>query len=239
MNANRAGFFFLLLLAAPMLLRAQDTPVIGQAYDLELSDGTRLKNAIYRGKKDTSDSFEVKSVVGLLQLRDYRVLPPHRPLGFMLTAAMQYQAVYDQKHLGFNEAIAGVASLSLPVFSVAPAYIPRLFTSAGFTRFSGSKALLSGPEATAGLNWLVQLAHAHFLFINLSAGAGFYRLLNQSLAETFTQNTFIAVGEAGYALRFARWGLTLSYIQQYVHDLKLPLNAGGIRFGAVYFGGNA
>ena len=45
--------------------------------------------------------------------------------------------------------------------------------------------------------------------------------------------------EAQDALRFARWGLTLSYIQQYVHDLKLPLNAGGIRFGAVYFGGNA
>lgn len=233
-----ASIFCLCLLVAPITIAAQGAPVIGQAYDLELSDGTRLKNAVYRGVKDGADAFELKSVVGLLQLKAYRVLPAERRQGLMAMAGMQYLLPYDQKQLGFSESLSGQLSVSLPLLRESPAWVPRLWAGAGFTRFSGSKALLSGPEISAGPAWLLTLTQNHHLFLNLSAGAGFYRLFNQSLNETFSQNTFIALAEAGYALRLARWGVSLSYVQQYIHDSRLPLNAGGIRFAAVYFGGN-
>ncbi len=227
----------LLSLAAPPLVAAEG--VIGESYELELTDGTRLKNAVYRGKKDGGDAFELQSVVGVILIKDYRIVEPARRGALMLAASAQYLRPFNQQHLAFNEALAGTLTASIPVFATESAGWPRLSGHAGFTRLAGDKALLSGPEIGAGPGWLVPLNSRHHVFFHAIAGAGFYRLLNQNLGETFAQNTLILVAEAGYLLRLQKWGIALSYVQQYIHDEKLPVTAGGVRIGAVYFGGNA
>lgn len=233
-----AVYFFLLTAA---LNAAAPTLVVGQSYELELADGSRLHRAVYRGKEGGHDLFELTSIVGNVKLADFKIIETRRPAGWLIAAGISAALPLNQADLGFSQGLGGQLGGSIPVFSSGAFWLPRLTGAAGFLRYSGSKALLSGPDVMAGPGWLLVLGDAqrHWLQLTALAGAGFYQLLNQNIGQTFAQNTFVATLEAGYLYRFARWGAGLSYVQQYIHDEKLPFTAGGLKFVFVYFGGDA
>ncbi len=211
----------------------------GELYDLELPDGSRLNGAVYRGQEAGTDSFELASVVGRIRLKNYRIIPRQKPTPWYVTAAPAYLLPLNQQQLGFSQAFGFNLAGSIPIFSSTNFLIPRGVVAAGFTRYSGSKAMLSGPELIAGPGWVLPLGRASrfFVVINFMAGAAFYELLNTSLNQTFSQTTFLGTAELGVGIRLSEWGVICSYVQNYVHDEKLPLTSGGVRFGAVYFGG--
>jgi hypothetical protein len=229
-----------LLLALPALVRAQEL-IPGQSYDLELKDGSRLNGAVYRGQQDRIARFELPSVVGELRLKEYRVVQPQKQLPWLLTITPGLQLPINQRELGFTHALGIELTGNLPVFRNAHFALPRLALLAGFSRYTGSKALLSGPEIAAGPGWLLPLGNSErwFALFHLTAGAAFYELLNVNINQTFSQTTFLAAAEVGLVVRRAHWGVILSYVQSYLYDEKLPLFSGGVRLGAVYFGGKA
>lgn len=213
----------------------------GQAYDLELPDGSRLNGAVYRGVEAGVDSFELVSVVGRVRLKEYRVVPRQKPLPWFIMAAPAYYLPLNQQQLGFSQALGINLAGSIPIFARSNFLIPRAVVSAGFTRYLGNKALLSGPELAAGPGWLIPLSKTarFFAVFTLTAGTAFYELLNTNLNRTFSETTFLGTAELGVGIYLARWGVICSYVQNYVYDEKLPLFSGGVRVAAVYFGGNA
>lgn len=225
----------LLLFFTGAVLAEALTP--GGTYVLELPDGSRLHGAVYRGQEAGVDSFELASVVGTVRLRKYRVLPPAKKMPWLLAATPGFQLPLNQPELGFSHGLNMQLSANTPLFEGAHAALPRLAVSAGFSRYSGSKALLSGPEFAAGPGWMMALGKRWFALLNLAAGAAFYELLNLNMNEKFSQTTLIAAAELGLGLHLSEWGLVCSYVQNYVHDEKLPLLTAGVRIGAVYFGG--
>ena len=228
----------LVLLACSSLVAEKLTP--GETYTLELADGSRLHSAVYRGVEAGVDSFELASVVGRVRLKEYRVARPPAKIPWMLAIAPGYELPLNQKELGFTQGLAIHLTGSAPLFGDAHLAIPRVVANAGFSRYSGSKALLSGPELALGPGWLLPLGtSAWFALFHLTAGTAFYELLNVNLNQTFTQTTFVANAELGFGRRMSGWGITCSYVQSYLYDEKLPLVSGGVSIGAVYFGGNA
>jgi hypothetical protein len=215
--------------------------VPGNSYDLELPDGSRLNGAIYRGQEAGADSFEVAALVGRIKPRHYRVLHRPKPLPWLVAAAPAYYIPFNQPELSFSGAIGFNLLASIPVFSGTNFFLPRAAVAAGFTRYSGSRALLSGPELTAGPGWVIPFgSEARFYTaLTLTAGTAFYELLNTNLNQTFSQTTFLGTAEIGLGIRFSEWGVILSYVQNYLYDKNLPLTSGGVRLGAVYFGGKA
>jgi hypothetical protein len=234
----RSALTVFLLLVVP--LSAQEL-IPGQAYELELKDGSRLHGAVYRGQDAGFGSFELTSVVGQVRLKDYRIVNPQKQFPWMLAIAPGLEVPLNQKELGFTHGLGVQLTGNIPVFRNAHFALPRLAVFAGFSRYSGSKALLSGPEIAAGPGWLLPLGNSErwFALFHITAGAAFYELLNVNINQTFSQTTFLAAAELGLGLRVSDWGLICSYVQSYLHDEKLPLVSGGVRFGAVYFGGKA
>lgn len=218
-----------------------ETLTPGETYVLELPDGSRLHGAVYRGQEAGVDSFELSSVIGRVRLKEYRVFPPPKKITWLLAVTPGLQVPLNQKELGFSHGIGVQLAGNIPLFDGAHVAVPRLAVTAGFSRYSGSRALLSGPELAAGPGWILPLGRESrwFALFNLAAGAAFYELLNVNISQTFSQTTFLAAAELGLGLRLSDWGLICSYVQSYVHDEKLPLVSGGLRIGAVYFGGKA
>ncbi|GAB4423900.1 MAG: hypothetical protein OHK0011_04110 [Turneriella sp.] len=219
-------------------IRAQEL-IPGQAYELELTDGSRLNGAVYRGQEAGVDSFELATVVGRVRLKEYRIVQPPKQLSWMLALAPGLHLPLNQKELGFSHGVDVQLAGNIPLFKTPHFALPRLAVVAGFARYSGSKALLYGPDVTAGPGWLIPLGHGQrwFALLHLTAGAAFYELLNVNLNQTFSQTTFLAAAEMGLGLRLSQWGVMCSFAQSFLFDEKLPLVSGGIRISAVYFGG--
>lgn len=232
-------FLLISLLAVYPLVADNLSP--GELYDLELPDGSSLNGAVYRGQEAGADSFELSSVVGRIRLKDYRVVPRQKPQPWYVMAAPAYYLPLNQQQLGFSQALGFNLAGSIPIFSSSNFLTPRAVVAAGITRYSGSKAMLSGPELTAGPGWLIPLGRTSrfFTVFTLTAGTAFYELLNTNLNQTFSQTTFLGAAELGLGIRLSEWGVICSYVQNYVHDEKLPMVSGGVRLGAVYFGGKA
>ncbi|MCS6972361.1 MAG: hypothetical protein N2Z22_07740 [Turneriella sp.] len=234
--------YYFLVLALP-IYAAPLQP--GERYDLELEDGSRIRNAIYRGKKAGWEHFELSS--GLIQLKSFQVLqkqevqkpmqqkPKSTP--WLLALQAGYYLPMNQPHLGFRSGLGMALAASLPIADNP--LLPRLALKAGFSRYSGSRALLSGPEITFGPGWIFFLDSKNRLFMQftLTSGIAFYQLLNLSLEQTYNQSTFLATGDIGFGLRFGRWGILLGYMQNFVYDRNLPLTFGNFHFAATYFGG--
>lgn len=235
------SFRLFCLLVIPLGPLLAETLKSGEAYTLELPDGNRLHGAVYRGQEAGADSFELATVVGRVRLREYRVVQPQKQLPWILAVTPGLQVPLNQKELGFTHGLGVQLAGNIPLFENPHFALPRLALVAGFSRYSGSKALLSGPDIAAGSGWMIPLGNSQrwFALFNLTAGAAFYELLNVNINQTFSQTTFLAAAELGLGLRLSDWGLICSYVQNYLHDEKLPLVSGGVRIGAVYFGGKA
>lgn len=235
MRAARCTVFILFLPAAAFALEP------GAAYDLELRDGSTLRRATFRGHEADGDLFEVASVAGVLRIRDYQVISSPQPRSYLLTVAAAGMLPQNQQQLGFEYGLALQASGAFQIFPAGSTWIPYLVITAGFARFTGSKALLAGPDLGIGPGWFWPLSHdgAHNLHTAATAGSGFYQLLNQNLDQTYRQTTFCATLQFGYMYRTGKWGLSLAYAQQYIYDQNLPLFAGGVRAAVTHFGGGA
>lgn len=234
----RAARCIVILLLLPAVASALDP---GQAYDLELRDGSTLRRAVFRGHEPDGDLFEVASVSGLLRITDYRVIPRTPSHRYMLAVAAGGMRPQNQGQLGFEYGLALQASGAFVLFPGSDPWIPHLVVAAGFARYSGTKALLAGPEVAMGPGWIFPLSQGgvHNLNIAATIGSGFYQLLNQSLDQTYRQTTLCAGLQVGYTYRMGTWGLSLAYAQQYIYDQNLPLFAGGLRAAVTHFGGGA
>lgn len=227
-------FALFFLVAAPLWAKAL---VPGEAYELELSDGSRLVHAVYRGEENGASVFDVAALSGTMRINNYRVIVPRKPLPWAIAIVPGYLVPLNQRELGFTHGLGIAASGSIPILAAKSLLMPRLYTTIGFSRYSGRRALLSGPELTSGPQWILPWGQNFFGTFALAAGVAFYELLNLNLNNTFTQTTLLVSAELGIGWRRAHWGVALSYIQHYIHDEKLPFTTGGIRLGAVYFGG--
>lgn len=217
---------------------AQPVPPLerGQSYTLELPNGSVLRQAVFRSQRVNVYIFDVPGVAEGLALTDFRVVPEPKPRSWLVSAGVSATFPLNQRELGFQQGLSGDLQLVMQVLPRQAVWLPWLSLRAGFLRLDGERALLSGPELSAGPAWLIPLGAGsrHYLYGDLTAGAGFYALLNEKVERTYQQHTFIGQGQIGYLFRQSNWGFLLGWAQQFVYDVHYPLINGGVRMAAVF-----
>ncbi len=207
-----------------------------KSYTLALPNGSVLHEAVFRDQRGNAYVFDIPGVGKNLSLTDFRVVPEPTPRPWLASAGVSAAFPLNQRKLGFQQGIAGDLQFAIQVWPRPAAWLPWLAVRAGFLRLDGERALLSGPELSVGPAWLVPLTKRanHFLYTDLTTGAGFYSLLNEKIKRTYRQHTFIGQGHIGYLFRHGQWGVLLSWAQQFVYDVHYPLVTGGVRVAAVF-----
>jgi len=231
---------FLLWLALPAIHGTHaESPVLvaGMPYDLELDNGSVLRGAVFRERLKESDYFDVAGIGQRLQIHNYRVLPSQQRRAWQATAGFGALRALDQPALGFGAALQFEIQGAVSLWGAAPAAVPQVAARAGFSRLSGDRAILSGPEISAGLLWLVPFERhqRHYLRFGAFAGSGFYELLNRNIDTTYAQTTFLSSVQLGYLYRAGKWGYALQYTHTYFYDTNYPLHAGGVAFAVTHF----
>lgn len=233
----RAACIILLLIAPLPLIAETGNLHAGEKYDLELENGSVLKSALFREHKAGADYFDVPGLGEKLRIQNYRVLPPARPRAWHVSTSFAALAPLDQPALGFNAGLQFGVAGAISLWPAAPSVFPQVAARASFLRLSGDKAILSGPEFSAGPSWHLPLGSSknHNLRAALFAGTGFYELLNRNIESKYSQTTFIATAELGYVYRSGHWGYAASYTHTYFYDTNFPVHAGGIALAITYF----
>lgn len=212
---------------------------VGRRYTLELPNGSILKDCVFQGREGSLSIFEISAAAAPLRLNTYRVVETPKTPPWFIAIAPALLLPQNQRELGFSQGLAIAVTASVPLWQGMTWYVPRLVGLVGFSRYSGSKALLSGPEAMAGPGWMYTFGKRsnYYMALNLTAGAAFYDLLNQKIDATFHQTTFLAAAELGYGYRFGAWAAQMSYAQNFIYDSNFPFTTGAVRLAVVYFGG--
>lgn len=210
--------------------------VIGQAYHLKLPNGSELKDAVFKGNEGGVSLFEIPTVLGPLRLKEFSLVTEKKAAPWIISLSPEVLIPQNQRELGFSQGLGLHLAASYPFWRTP--FAPRLAASLGIVRYTGSRALLSGPEATAGPGWVIPFGKKqdHFIAVNLYAGYAFYALFNQALSETFQQTTFLGAIEVGYGYRYTQWAFLMSYSQNYIYDSNFPFTTGAVRFSVAYFG---
>lgn len=212
----------------------------GQSYTLELPNGSILRQAVFRSQRVNVYIFDVPGLGEGLALTEFTVLPEPKSRAWLISAGIGAAFPYNQQELGFSQSLAADLHFVTRLYSGQPLWVPQAALRGGFLRLDGERALLSGPELTAGAAWLVPLTKRanHSFYADLTTGAGFYRLLNEKVERTFEQYTFLLQSQIGYSFRQGDWGVLLAVMQSYIHDENRPLLTGGIRLAAVRYAGS-
>ncbi len=232
------GIGLLFLLNASLAVAATGEPLNpGGSYDLELDNGSVLKEAVFRERKADADYFDLPGVGERLKIQRYRIIQPARGRFWQATAGIAAIAPLDAQALGFNAGLQFELLGAISLLRAETNFFPQLAARAGFARLSGSRAILSGPEIAAGPLWQIAFdrGRKHNLRTAIMAGSGFYELLNRNIETIYAQTTFIAIGQIGYLYRTGHWGYALSYTHTWFFDTNYPLHAGGLSLAATYF----
>ena len=237
---RRFALVFVLWLALPAIQgpRAESPALVaGMPYDLELDNGSILRGAVFRERLKESDFFDVAGIGERLQIRNYRVVRSQQRRAWQATAGLGALRTLDQPSLGFGLALQFEIQGAVSLWAAAPPMVPQMAARAGFSRLSGDRAILSGPEISAGLLWLIPLERQrrHYFRVSAFAGSGFYELLNRNIDTTYAQTTFLSSAQLGYLYRAGTWGYALHYTHTYFYDTNYPLHAGGVAFTVTYF----
>lgn len=226
-----------LILHQHPLSAEKGAPAPGEKYDLELNNGSVLKGAVFREQKAGADYFDVPGIGERLKIQGYKIAKPSSARPWRIAAGIAALAPLDQPSLGFTSGLQFDILGAVSLWAASAAAFPQLAVRTGFVRLSGDKAILSGPEVSAGPLWQIALdGHGrHNLSGALFAGSGFYELLNRNIESKFTQTTFIASAQLGYLYRSGQWGYALSYTHTYFYDTNLPLHTGGVALAVTYF----
>lgn len=222
----------------------------GQSYDLQLPNGSILRGAVYRGEigvlstpkgqKTMLPIFDVQGIGNAIPIENFAIVMPPTPRPWVLMLGVNAGMPLNQGDLGFEQSLSGDVKAVVPVFLSLPAIAPSVALQAGFLRLSGKFALLSGPEVLAGPSWLFGLgSKSHNLYLDATAGVGFYRLYNERVKRTFSQNTLVAQAQLGYLFRSHTWGFLLSWAQGFMYDKNRPLYSSGVHLAAIWQGGNS
>ncbi len=213
----------------------------GTSYDLELANGSVLKAAVFREMKNGEPIFDIPGLGDRLPVKNFQATLHDNVRRWHISAGIAAIVPLDQQVLGFGQGLAADLRAAISVFSFRSAWLPQLGFLAGYTRLTGERAILAGPELAAGPVWSHALDQAgkHLVMTSVHAGTGFYQLHNRSLDTSYAQTTFVGVAGAGYIYRYAAWGYGISYAHTWLFDANYPLQTGRMNFSVTYFGGES